>query len=200
MSNDVYPALPGLTWDVTRTPTWSTTVKTAVSLREYRAANASFPVYHYKLAYSLLRQKAAFAELATLAGFYNKHQGAFDSFLFNDPDDNAASNQVIGVGDGVATNFQMVRTFGGFVEPVFDLISGTFSIYLNGVLQTSGVGISSTGLVVFSTAPGAGVVVSWYGLFYRRCRFLTDSVEFNKFMAGMWEVQAGGLELISVKP
>lgn len=131
MSQAVYPTLPGLEFNCTRTPKWSTTRKTAVSLREYRSANASYPVYHYKLSYEFLRNTASFPELATLAGFFNARNGSFDSFLFTDPDDNTANLQLIGTGDGANKLFQLVRTFGAYVEPVFDPNSAPL-IYVGG--------------------------------------------------------------------
>ena len=199
MSNAVFPVMPGLTWDITRVPIWSTTVKTSVSGREFRSANFSFPRYRYKMVYSVLRQTSAFPEMAQMAGFFNARNGAFDSFLFTDPDDyTIASGQVIGTGDGVNKLFQLVRTFGGYVEPVFDLVSGTYAVSLNGVVQVSGVSINATGLVSFTTAPGAGVVVSWGGNYYRRMRFEQDMAEFNQFMQRLWDLKT--LTLLSVKP
>lgn len=199
MSNAVFPVLPGLTYDVTRTPTWSTTTKKATSMRSYRQANASYPIYHYKLSYDVLRQTIGFSEMSTLAGFFNARQGGFDSFLLIDPDDNTVTLQAAGVGDGSTVAFQLVRTFGGFVEPVFDL-NGTPSIYVNGVLRTAGTDytISATGVVTFTVAPGAGLTVAWSGSFYRRVVFSQDLAEFNKFMQGLWELKS--IELEGVRP
>jgi len=196
MSNAVYPALPGLTFNVTRVPIWSTTTKTAVSQREYRTANVSYPRYSYKLSYEFLREGGAFTELSALAGFFNARNGSFDSFLFTDPDDNAVTAQSIGAGNGSTRTFQLTRSFGGYAEPVFDP-NGSQSIYLNGTLTTA-YSIGSTGVVTFNSAPGAGVAITWTGTFYRRVRFVQDSTEFNKFMQNLWDLKT--VELISVKP
>lgn len=199
MSNAVFPNFPGLTFGVTRTPIWSTTPKRSVSGREFRSANMSYPRYKFKLGYEVLRQKGAYTEFTTLVGFFNARQGAFDSFLFTDPDDNTVAAQVIGTGDGSNKLFQLVRTFGGFVEPVFDANSAPL-IYVGGVLKTLTVDytINTVGLVTFVTAPGAGVSVTWTGTFYRRVKFTQDSAEFAKFMANLWELKT--LEIETVKP
>ena len=118
MSNQVYPSLPGLMWDWTRTPVWSTTEKKSVSGRSFRTANYSYPLYQIKLAYEVLRSAGAYAEMAQLVGFYNQMNGAFDTFLWVDPDDNTIANQGFGAGDGSTTQFQLVRAVGGYVEPV----------------------------------------------------------------------------------
>jgi len=199
MSNAVFPVMPGLTWDITRIPVWSTTIKQAVSGREFTSANFSYPRYRYKMVYSVLRQNSVYQELAQLAGFFNARQGSFDSFLFNDPDDNTVTLQAIGIGDGVNKLFQLVRSFGGFVEPVYD-VNGTVSIYVNGVLRTVGTdySISSSGLVTFVVAPGAGLTVAFTGSYYRRMRFEQDTAEFSQFMKGLWELRT--LQLLSKKP
>lgn len=62
-------------------------------------------------------------------------------------------------------------------------------VYLNGALQTSNYSISSTGLVTFTTPPANAAVLTWSGSYYYRCRFLQDSMEFNKFLSGLWEAK-----------
>lgn len=132
MGNAVFPSLPGLAWDVTRTPVWSTTERKSAAGRAFRSANYSYPLYRVKLAFDVLRQSGALAEMAQLAGFYNSVGGAFDSFLWIDPDDNAVVAQAIGTGNGSATQWQLIRAFGGFVEPVFD-VAGAPTILIDGV-------------------------------------------------------------------
>lgn len=199
MSNSVFPALPGLTWDITREPIWSTTKKPSVSGRRFAVANYSYPRYKYKLSYAVLRQRGALTELATLAGFFNARGGDFDSFLFTDPDDNTVTAQVIGVGDGSNKLFQLVRTFGGFVEPVYDANSAPL-IYVNGVLKTltTDYTLSASGLVTFVTAPGAALAVTWTGTYYRRMWFAQSSAQFSQFMKNLWELKT--LEIESWKP
>lgn len=195
MSNAVFPTFPGLQWPIARTPIWSTTAKTSVSGRRFASANMSFPRYKFTLSYSFFRQGQGQTELAQMVGFFNARQGDFDSFLFDDADDNSVTAQVIGVGDGANKVFQLVRTFGGFVEPVYTVNSAPL-IYLNGVLKTltTDYTISSTGVVTFVAAPGAGVSVTWTGTYYRRVNFVQSSLEFSKFMSNLHELKKVELE------
>lgn len=200
MSNAVYPTLPGLAVGVQRSVLAPpVTVKTTPSRREYRARDATLPLYQYTLQYEFLRSRAALAELQTLVGFYNLRGGAFDSFLFTDPDDASAVAALFGTGNGSATAFQLLRSFGGYTEPVWDL-NGAAQIYVAGVLKTSGTDytISSTGVVTFSVAPAAAAALTWSGTFYRRVRFLRDQLDTTKFMQNLWEAKR--VELLSVKP
>lgn len=121
MSNDVYPALPGAELRVTRTPLWQTDRRGTPSGRSFRSTQMTAPNYRLRLRYEFLRDSVAEPEYRTLLGFFNKHLGGFDSFRFDDIDDNTATAQAFGVGDGSSTAWQLVRTLGGFVEPVYEL-------------------------------------------------------------------------------
>ncbi len=116
MSNALFPSLPGLTWDVERTPTWATNVQTSRGGLELRETYWSRPIYQYTLAYELLRQGGGYTELATLVRFFQDRQGAYDSFLYSDPSDSVASGMGCGVGDGATTAFQLQRSLGGQVS------------------------------------------------------------------------------------
>lgn len=130
MSNSVFPSLPGLTWDVKMRPRFDTNVQTAKSGKELRAQFMAYPLWEFELNYEFLRQQAAFQELQTLVGFYLSRQGRFDSFLYNNPVDSAVTAQQFGVGDAATVAFQLVRAFGGFLEPVQNL-NGAPSIFVN---------------------------------------------------------------------
>lgn len=197
MSNAIFPALPGITWDTVKTPIFNTVVKKAVSGRETRVAYMATPMYTFKLVFEFLRDKMAvqvpsspFDELKRLMGFFVNRQGSFDSFLFEDTTDNLATNQQFGTGNGSTTTFQLARDFGGgtsFLEPVMN-INGTPTITGGSVAS-----ISSTGMVTFSSAPGNGTALIWTGNYYFRCRFDTDTTEFQQLMQDCWT--NGGLTL-----
>lgn len=148
MSLQIFPSLPGLAFPVKRTPMWKTRVQQAISGKETRLADWSFPRWQWEMAYDHLLQGtsggATRTDFAQLAAFFNARQGMFDSFLFQDADDNAVSAQPLGVGDGATSSFQLVRAFGGFVEPV--LAPNAVS-----AVRLAGVSIPDGGL----TAPAA---------------------------------------------
>lgn len=57
--------------------------------------------------------------------------------------------------------------------------------------------VTSSGVVQFVSAPPAGSALTWSGQFYRRCRFLGDRLDTEKFMAGLFAAKR--VEFISVK-
>lgn len=197
MSSATLPSLAGLMFPVVRSPRWSTKTQTSTSGKETRLALWSYPIWQYTLAYDVLRSDAN-AELQTLAGFFNARQGSFDSFLFNDPDDNSVTLQTFGTGNGSTASFQLSRTFGGFLEPV-QATNSAPAIYVAGVLKTltTDYTISSTGLVTFVTAPANAAALTWTGTYYWRCRFMDDAINLEKFMATLWDLKA--LKFQSIK-
>jgi uncharacterized protein (TIGR02217 family) len=199
MSNQILPSFAGQKWPFVRAPKFSTTIKTAVSGREYRTANWSAPRYEYKLDYEVLSEQGSATDMRQLMGFVNARGGSFDSFLFSDPDDNTVTLQPIGIGDGTTTKFQLVRTWGGYAEPIYDT-NGAPSIYVNGALRTvtTHYTIDSAGMVTFVTAPAAAAPITASFSFYWRARFSKDGYEFSQFMQDFWELR--NLAIITVKP
>lgn len=118
MSNDVFPMLPGLKWGTNKQPIWATKVLTAASGRETRGSFQSYPRWKFTLSYEFLRAGGGFSELQQLVGFFNQRMGSFDSFLYRDPNDYQVTDQALGTGDGSRVEYRLVRTLGGFVEPV----------------------------------------------------------------------------------
>lgn len=195
MSNAVYPTLPGLEWNVGRTPIWGPVqVRTTRSQREFRARDSIYPRYQYTLSYEFLRSGSQ-AEWQTLVGFYNQHGGSFDSFLFIDPDDFSVTDQALGTGNGSNVNFQAIRTLGGFAE-IIDSLTTVTNVKVNGTPVSFSFN-AATGVITTSAAPANGTAVTWTGTFYRRCRFLRDQLEFRKFMQDYWDARK--VELISIK-
>lgn len=186
MSNAVFPVLKGLTFPAEKTPLWSTKIQQAVSGKETRIGFWSYPIWQYSISYSILRSDSVNAELQTLLGFYNARQGAFDDWLFNDPDDNTATAQTFGTGNGTQTVFQLSRTLGGIAEPV-RAVNTVTSVTANGSAAGSYTVNYNTGVITFAVAPAAGVVLAWTGTFYWRCRFMDDQLTASKFLQNLWE-------------
>jgi len=136
-------------------------------------------------------------ELAEFMGFFNARHGSFDSFLYDNQEDNTATAQVFGTGDAVETVFQLTRTLGstyGFTEPTQNINTIT-NIYFDDVIESpANYSVDTLGVVTFNTPPGAGVVITWTGTFYYRVTFLEDMANFNLFMHKLWN-----LDVISFK-
>jgi uncharacterized protein (TIGR02217 family) len=202
----IFPALPGLAWSVTKSPTFQTRIQRAASGRELRALDYPFPLWQFTLVFDLLRDKPAegYDELRTLMGFYMLCQGAFGTFLFQDPSDDRVSGQYIGTGDATTSVFQLQRTMGaaltggGFPEPVV-APNVVERVYLDGIVQDpAGYSVDpNTGLMTFSTAPRSGLIITIDYSYYFRCRFSDDSYAFENFMYQLWQLKK--LTFISVR-
>jgi uncharacterized protein (TIGR02217 family) len=205
----IFPALPGLSWSVSKAPRFATRTQKAISGRELRVIDQVNPIWTWTLTYEILRDEhdtrgpgalgAGFDELRTLAGFFLQQQGAFAPFMFDDPTDDNVLAQSIGTGDSSTLVFQLVRNFGGFSEPVVapNVVS---AIYFDGVLQSSsGYTVdATTGLVTFTTAPPAGQAITVDFTYYFRVRFADDTAEFENFMYQLWSLKQ--VKLQSVLP
>jgi uncharacterized protein (TIGR02217 family) len=202
----IFPALAGLAWSVTKTPTFQTRIQRAVSGREARALDYPYPLWQFALVYDFLRDDptAGFDELRTLLGFFMLCQGAFGTFLFQDPSDCRVTGQQIGIGNASRAVFQLQRAMGtslpsgGFLEPIVapNLVS---AIYFDGITQdpASYSVDSETGLVTFATAPGSGLIITADLTYYFRCRFVDDKYDFENFMYRLWQLKK--LTFISVR-
>jgi uncharacterized protein (TIGR02217 family) len=199
MSTALFPSLAGLEYPVVRSPIWKTLTQESVSGKENRAALWTYPRWKWTLSFNFLRDDSN-NEFRTLLGFYLARQGSYDSFLWNDPDDNSVTGQPIGIGDGSTLLFQVVRTFGGFTEPVW-APHGSVTVYVGGTpVSPSTFGVNSNGgVLTFNPgyAPGNGVVVSMDFSYYWPVRFVDDTYDFSKFMNKLWEQKK--LEFESLK-
>lgn len=192
MSNEVFPDFPGIQWTKTKTPIFSTRIQTATSGRESRAGFYVYPLWEYVWSYEILRDDTINDELSELIGFYLARYGALDSFLIEDDSDISVTSQLISVADGILTDFQMVRTYGGFLEPVTDLTDAI--IYCDSVEQTSGytLGSEDSGVLSFTSAPAEGTVITADFSHYKRVRFLEygeGDEAFKNFMYQLWEAK-----------
>lgn len=134
------------------------------------------------------------SQLNELIAFFRARRGRAIGFRFKDWSDYSASDQVIGTGDASTTTFQLVKSYssgGVTVDRVIDKpVSGSLSVYLGGVLQSSGVTLdAATGVVTFASAPGSGVVITAAFEFDVPARFDTDQLEINldSYGIGSWQ-------------
>lgn len=202
MTLQILPALSGLTWDITKNPLWSTRRLEARSGLEYRAANWSFPRWKFTIAYSTLRTASDFTEYQQLVGFINSGFGQFSPFWYNDTSspDNSVTDQPIGSGNGTQTIFPLVRSLGGFAEPI--TYAPTISnVSINGVSQIMGTdwnpyqsGNYGNDSIQFTTAPASAAVITASFTYYFTCCFTQDETEFNNFINGRFEVKTLSFE------
>ena len=224
MSNLLFPKIRGLSWEVVKNPTLSTEIQSSLAGREVRIQNFQNPIWEFTLIYEYLLNDPKFRDdtgstpLEQLVGFFLARGGQFDDFLLNESDltqrleDSVFSGQPIGTGDGVTTNFQLVRNFGGFLEACQNPANQSARIYLNGVPKIQGTDYTiSLGLVTFTVAPAVGVAITADFTFLHRVRFdlgtsrgnassssgTREGIEFSNFYYNLYECKE--VQLISVR-
>jgi len=199
------PSLAGLSWSRHKKPGFSTRVASHVSGREVRVALMSYPLYEFEVVYSGLASSAtaAFAGLGSsslqnLMGFFLQLQGQFGTFLYADPDDNTVTGEAFATGNNSTTSFTMMRSLGGFLEPV-GWVTTVANVYLNGTAQSpSSYSLTTPNSLVFTSAPASGATVSADFSYAFNCRFLDDQMDFEEFMASLWRLES--MKFRSVKP
>jgi uncharacterized protein (TIGR02217 family) len=181
---DIFPYLRGQTFPK-KAPTWSTTVIKSKSGRRFGKQNWSYPTWVFSLTYASLAQKPTRMDLDRIWEFFNAHAGQLSPWYFYDPTDNEVEGQTLGTGDGVTTEFEIIRSFRGmWSEPIFAL-NGVPTVTVNGVPVTT-FSIPSPGVLKFNSAPGNGAVVAWSGSFLFRCVFTQDAFTAQQLNSLLW--------------
>lgn len=158
-------------------PEYATDVVASASGFEQRNVNWSEARARYNVAHGVKTK----AQLDALIAFFRARKGRAHGFRFKDWTDYQVSGEALGTGDGTRTQFQLVKHYasGSVTETrtITKPVSGTVLIYKNAVLQSSGVSVdATTGVVTFTTAPAAGVVVTATFEFDVPVRFDTDKL------------------------
>lgn len=198
MGNAIFPTFPGLKWGRKKTAVWSTGTQKSASGREFRTAYYSYPQWRFSLSFEVLRTKASVNELEQLAGFFNARKGSFESFLYEDPTDNAVTDQAIGNTVQGVTRYQLVRSMGGFIEPVL-AVKERPAVKVGGTALTYGrdYTVTDKGVLVFNAPQPPNSLITWTGGFYFRVRFTSDTVDFENVLGSLWAAKK--IEFTSVK-
>ena len=194
MTVPTFPALPGIVYPVKRFPIMSTIKNRSINGKVTTLQLLTYPLWNYELQYSFLRSADAFKEYQKLLAFFLTVGGAAGLFQFNDVDDMTATGQNFGVGDGVTTDFQLVRTLNlgetfTFAEPVFAPVTIT-SLTVAGepVTDPPDYTVLDGGMISFAVPPADGDALVWSGTYNWLCRFDADTQEFNKFAQNLWDL------------
>ncbi len=195
MALRTFPELVGLIFPVKKSPLWSTDLHEAFSGQVTGYRRWSYPKFRFVLGYDMLRSDVINTEFETLEAFFNLVGGRADAWKFHDPDDGAVTDQLLGIGNGAETQFQLIRSRGGFTMPVF-LPDGTPTIKVEDV-ETPDFIVGDSGLITFDSAPADDAELTWSGTYDWLCRFDEDSADFEKFAAGFW--RAGSIKFTTEK-
>lgn len=195
MSDFVFPALSGLSWDVAKTPEFYTLTKTSPTGLDISAVLSAYPRWHFSLSYEFLRDDgSARGELQKLMGLFLSCYGNVEDFLYLDPNDHKVQNERIASGDGKTKEYQLCRTYAGFTEPIYG-VKDTPIVAVNNV--PAPFSLTSKGFIKFDTPPPERAAITWSGEFYYRVKFKESMLEFNNFSYQLWDAKT--VEFISVK-
>jgi uncharacterized protein (TIGR02217 family) len=158
-------------------PGYATDVVSTESGHEQRNVNWQEARARYNVAHGVKTQ----AQLDTLIAFFRARKGRAYGFRFKDWGDFSATGQLLGTGNGAATQFQLVKryTSGGVTETrrITKPVAGSVTLYLNAAPLTSGVSVSTTtGIVTLTAPPANGVAVTANFEFDVPVRFDTDQL------------------------
>lgn len=190
MTIPTFPPLAGLAYPTKRRPNMSTLKTRSINGKVNALQMMAFPYWNYELPYSFLRAADPNLEFQTLTAFFLGVGGAAGVFQFNDVDDGEVVAQGFGVGDGAATQFQLVRTFNyagafTFTEPVYaPLVISEITV---ASVPTTAYA-QDTGLVTFDEAPAPGAALAWTGTYNWLARFDEDTQDFEKFADKFWRL------------
>lgn len=141
-------------------------------------------------------------DIAVLIAFFEARRGQLHGFRWKDWSDHKSCSpsatpdfrdQQIAVSDGIATSFQLTKTYssGGYayVRPIVKPVEGTVLVGISMEEQVLGVDFEldlSDGTVTFSEPPDAGVVITAGYEFDVPVRFDTDLIQTSvaSFRAG----------------
>jgi uncharacterized protein (TIGR02217 family) len=135
------------------------------------------------------------AELQELIAFFRARRGAAVGFRFQDPFDHSsngmtgevqATDQLLGIGDGLRTEFELVKHYEGQERRITRPIAGSVRVSLNGTERVSGWTLEGHGRVRFNTAPANGAEVRAGFRFDVPVRFAEDRLSLSRatFEAG----------------
>ncbi|MFN7948386.1 MAG: DUF2460 domain-containing protein [Blastocatellia bacterium] len=190
-------------------PEYLTTIISAPSGLAQRNISRYDAIGRWTINYEMLTA----AQLTALEAFFRARFGRARGFRFIAPSDHTASREVFGTGDGTTKTFKLVKNYQSgpalytrrITKPVagglpFDGRTSTVSIFL-GNSQTPATGVavdSTTGLVTFTNAPGAGVALAWSGEFDVPAVFGSDKFEAQMDVGAVSGI--GQIEIIELLP
>jgi uncharacterized protein (TIGR02217 family) len=193
-------------------PERKTEIVTLGSGREERNARWAHSRRRYDAGYGV----KTFDALSAVVAFFEERRGRLHGFRWRDRLDHSSAasaaavtplDQVIGTGDGVATAFPLLKTYGAiyapYQRPIAKPVAGSVRVAVGGMEVAAGVAFTcdvTTGIVTFLAGhvPAAGVSVRAGFLFDVPARFDTDylEVDLSAFAAGV----IPKIPLVEIKP
>ena len=173
-------------------PETSTAIVTSAGGAEARNVEWAEARTHYDVGPGVRSE----ADIAALLGFFRARMGPARGFRLRDPFDWEGSDELLGVGDGAAASFQLVRHYGGVTRRITRPVSGTVRVAVDGV-ETEDFVLGAGGVVTMDAAPDEGAEVTAGFVFDVPVRFAEDRLTVSRatFLAGA----AASVPLVEVR-
>lgn len=169
----------GILYGTTGGPAFRTTIAKAYSGKEERNAEWEIEGGHWTLGgHGVTRTMLDYVKQ-----FFRARRGMTVGFRWKNYADYLLQKTIIGTGDGVETEFQIVQLadtgYGeSYSRPITKPVGGTVTVYIDDIAQVAGWSVdTTTGLITFSTAPALAEVVSVQCEFDTAVRFDTDTLQ-----------------------
>lgn len=168
---------PKIAYGASGGPEFNTTIATTFGGFEQRNVNWQKARGRWDVSTGLKNQ----SDMDALQAFFRARFGKGYGFRFKDWSDYKGIGQNLGTGNGTQTAFQLIKVYTSgsysYSRDIKKPVSGTVNVYKNAVLQASGYTLDlTTGIITFSVAPAAGVIVSADFEFDVPVRFDTDTL------------------------
>ncbi len=186
-----------------------TDVVTSASGREERNARWANSKRSYNAGFGV----KSLDDIQSVVAFFEERRGRLYAFRWKDFADFkscvatatvAATDQIIGTGDGATAVFQLVKKYGtgarNYVRVINAPVAGTVRVALNGLVATQFTVNVLTGIVTFNAGsiPANGVVITAGFEFDVPVRFDTDAITIN--LAHFAGGEIPHIPLIEVRP
>jgi uncharacterized protein (TIGR02217 family) len=176
-------------------PMFKTTVLELSSGQEQRNIDWSLVRHYWDIGYGV-QERADYEEVRT---FFLNMRGKAHTFRFRDWTDYELTDELLGTGDGVVTDYNIIRTYDGelpYTRRITRPDESTIEVKLDGVV-TVAYTVDAGGIISFNSAPGVGVLVTISCEFDIPMRFDTDKFELDV----EWSEAAatGGLPVVEVR-
>lgn len=148
-------------------------------------------------------------ELHALIAFFEARRGQLHGFRFRDPFDFkscapssavAPTDQALGVGDGAATAFQLVKAYGDYQRAIYKPLADSVRVAVDAdEISADAFSVdAATGLVTFDAAPADGALLTAGFLFDTPVRFDLERLDLS--LDGFGAGRALAVPLVEIIP
>ncbi|QND52401.1 DUF2460 domain-containing protein [Phyllobacterium sp. 628] len=186
----------GVSFGATGGPEWKNEIVPLTSGHEQRNARWANARHHYDAGTGL----RSLGDLEDVLNFFQARRGSLYAFRFRDPFDHqscatgrlaAATDQLLGQGDGKQTTFALLKHYGDHTRPITKPQAGSVRVAVDGVEKHESVDFGTdllTGNIAFQAGqiPSAGSVVTAGFAFDVPARFDADrlTISIKSFKVG----------------